>query len=141
MSADGQALVEENGYISMETTESYVPAGVSGRVIVGGSSSVTPVMEKLAEAYLTLNPQAQVEVQQTDSTTGVQNVIDGICDVGMASRELKESELATGVTATTIAMDGIAVIVHPESTVEELTGEQVMQIYTTDGACWEDILN
>ena len=117
MSADGQKIVSENGYITIDdAAPAYAASGVSGKVVVGGSSSVTPVMEKLKEAYMALNPDVTVEVQQSDSTTGMTSAIDGAYDIGMASRELKDSELEAGLTPTVIAQDGIAVIVNKENT-------------------------
>lgn len=140
MSAEGQKVVEENGYIAVaDGAEAYAPAGASGKVVVAGSSSVTPVMEKLAEAYKALNPDVTVEVQQSDSTTGVNMATEGTCDIGMASRELKDSETAKGVAATVIAQDGIAVVVAPDSAVDELTSDQVMKIYTGGITDWADI--
>ena len=140
MSAEGQKVVEENGYIAVDGAQSYAGKMDSGKVVVSGSSSVTPVMEKLKEAYLTLNPNVTIEVQQSDSSTGVANAIDGTCDIGMASRALKDSELAEGVTSTTIAMDGIAVIVNNDSPVTNLTTEQVKNIFTGVATNWSDIL-
>lgn len=138
LSAEGQQVVEENGYIAaVEDAQPY--AGTAfGKVVVAGSSSVTPVMEKLKEAYLVLHPEAEIEIQQSDSTTGMQSALDGICDIGMASRELKESELEKGLTPTVIAMDGIAVIVHLDNPVEELTGETIMKIFTGEILTWEE---
>ncbi|MDD6616943.1 MAG: substrate-binding domain-containing protein [Lachnospiraceae bacterium] len=138
MSEDGQAVVAENGYIPVETAE-YTPADVEGKVVVAGSSSVTPVMEKLAEAYGEVNENVTIEVQQSDSTTGMQSAIDGLCDIGMASRELKDSETEAGLTATVIAQDGIAIIVNNESGIEELTSEQVKGIYTGEITTWEEL--
>lgn len=141
MSADGQAIVEENGYITVDdNAPSYSPSGSSDKVVVAGSSSVTPVMEKLAEAYKTQNPDATIEVQQSDSTTGVNMAVDGTCDIGMASRELKDSETASGVTSTAIAKDGIAVIVAPTSTVEGLTSEQVKDIFSGTVTNWAEVV-
>ena len=111
MSKEGQAVVEENGYIAVGNQPAYEAAGVSGKIVVAGSSSVTPVMEKLKEAYVAVNKDVEIEVQQSDSTTGMQSAIDGLCDIGMASRELKDSETSAGLSATVIAQDGIAVIV------------------------------
>ena len=102
----------------------------SGKIVVSGSSSVTPVMEKLKEAYSDLNPNAEIEIQQSDSTTGVTNALSGVCDIGMASRELKDSEKEKGASATVIALDGIAVIVNNENPLNNITSEQVKQIYT-----------
>lgn len=140
MSSDGQAVIEENGYISVSEAGAYAGSKPSGNIVVAGSSSVTPVMEKLKEAYLTVNPNASIEIQQSDSTTGMQSAIDGICDIGMASRELKDSETEAGLTATVIAMDGIAVIVNNDCAVDGLTGEQVMNIYTGNATTWEEVL-
>ena len=121
MSADGQRIIADNGYIAVSDAEAYAGAKPAGKVVVAGSSSVTPVMEKLKEAYLTVNPDAEIEVQQSDSSTGMAYAIDGTCDIGMASRELKASELEAGLTPTVIAMDGIAVIVNNDSPVTDLT--------------------
>ena len=137
LSEDGQAVVEDNGYISLGNKGAYEGTSPEGKVTVAGSSSVTPVMEKLVEAYAEVNPNATVEVQQSDSTTGVNSAMEGICDIGMASRELKEEE--TGVTATVIAQDGIAVIVNLNNTIDDLTSEQVMKIYTGEVTTWDEI--
>lgn len=139
MSEEGQKVVEDNGYISQGNEGAYSASGVSGKVVVAGSSSVTPVMEKLKEAYVALNPNVTIEVQQSDSTTGITSAIEGICDIGMASRELKDSELEAGLTPTVIAMDGIAVIVNNDSPVDELTSENVKAIFTGEVTDWEDI--
>lgn len=139
MSEEGQKVVEDNGYISQGNEGAYSAAGVSGKVVVAGSSSVTPVMEKLKEAYAALNPDVTIEVQQSDSTTGMTSAIEGVCDIGMASRELKDSELEAGLTPTVIALDGIAVIVNNDSPVEELTSENVKAIFTGEVANWEDV--
>lgn len=139
LSADGQAIVEEEGYIAVEDgAAAYVGSGVSGKIVVAGSSSVTPVMEKLAEAYQAINSGVTIEVQQSDSTTGVNMAAEGTCDIGMASRELKDSESA--VTGTVIAQDGIAVIVNKDSSVEGLTSDQIKSIYTGEITTWEEAL-
>ena len=139
LSKEGQAVVEAKGYISQGTDTSYSAKGTSGKITVAGSSSVTPVMEALKEEYVKLNPAITVEVQQSDSTTGIMSAAEGICDIGMSSRELKESEIESGVTASVIAMDGIAVIVNNENPVNSLTSEQVKNIFTGDLTSWEDI--
>lgn len=139
MSEEGQKVVEDSGYISQGNEGAYQAAGVSGKIVVAGSSSVTPVMEKLKEAYVVLNPDVTIEVQQSDSTTGMTSVTEGVCDIGMASRELKDSELEAGLTPTVIAMDGIAVIVNNDSPVEELTSDQVKAIFTGEATDWADI--
>lgn len=139
MSAEGQAVIEENGYISIDGAEAYAGSAQSGKVVVSGSSSVSPVMEKLKEAYLKVNPDVTIEIQQSDSSTGVSNAIDGTCDIGMASRELKDSETEKGVSSTVIAMDGIAVIVNNENEIGNLTSEQVMNIFTGNAVIWSDV--
>ena len=139
LSTDGQAVVAEEGYIPLDGGEAYTASGLSGTVTVAGSSSVTPVMEKLAEAYQELNPDVTIEVNQSDSTTGVTSALEGACDLGMASRELKDSETSEGAEATVIATDGIAVIVNPESAVEDLTTDQVKQIFTGEITSWSEI--
>ncbi len=139
MSEDGQKVVEDNGYISQGNDGAYTPSGLKGKVVVAGSSSVTPVMEKLKEAYAVVNPDVEIEVQQSDSTTGMTSAIEGVCDIGMASRDLKDSELESGLTATVIAMDGIAVIVNNDSPVAELTSENVKAIFTGEITDWADV--
>ena len=140
MSADGQKVVSENGYITVnDAAPAYAASGVSGKVVVGGSSSDTPVMEKLKEAYMALNPDVTDEVQQSDSTTGMTSTIDGAYDIGMASRELKDSELEAGLTPTVIAQDGIAVIVNKENALTGLTSEQVLSIYTGETTDWSEL--
>lgn len=139
MSSDGQKVVEENGCISVaDGAGSYKASGKSGKIVIAGSSSVTPVMEKLAEAYKALNPDVAIEVNQSDSTTGVNMATEGTCDIGMVSRELKDSE--SGVKATVIAQDGIAVIVNPDASVDGLTSDQVKGIYTGELITWEEAL-
>lgn len=139
MSSDGQKIVEEEGYISVaESAAAYTGSDQSGKIVIAGSSSVTPVMEKLAEAYKAINSGVTIEVNQSDSTTGVNMATEGTCDIGMVSRELKDSE--TGVTPTVIAQDGIAIIVNNASTVDGLSSEQVKGIYTGEIANWEDVL-
>lgn len=141
MSADGQAVIEENGYISASDAAAYSGSKPSGKIKIAGSSSVTPVMEKLKEAYLKVNTNAEIEIQQNDSTTGMTSAIEGICDIGMASRELKDTETAKGIKGTTIALDGIAVIVNKDNKAEDLTSEQVMKIYTGEITKWSDVLS
>ena len=139
MSAEGQAVVEEEGYIPQETTASYEGNAPSGKIVVAGSSSVTPLMEKLKEAYLAINPNAEIEVQQSDSTTGMTSAIDGVCDIGMASRAVKDTELEKGLTATEIATDGIAVIVNNDNPIEDLTKDQVKSIYVGETTTWSEV--
>ena len=139
MSEQGQAIVAEEGYISVENSGSYTPSGKTGTVTLSGSSSVTPVMQVLKEEYEALNPDVTIELQQSDSTTGVNDAIAGTSDIGMASRALKDSELEQGVVGTVIANDGIAVIVNNESTVTGLTSEQVKGIYMGELTNWSEV--
>ena len=138
LSPEGQAVVEENGYIAVDSTEAEFTQP-EGKVVVAGSSSVTPVMEKLKEAYAEVNPNAEIEIQQSDSTTGMTSAIDGICDIGMASRDLKDEELEAGLTATTIANDGIAIIVNNDNPTDDLTTDQVKNIYVGEVTTWGDL--
>lgn len=140
LSAEGQAVVVEGGYIAVDdAAEAFTSNNASGNIVVAGSSSVTPVMEKLKEAYIAINPNATIEVQQSDSTTGMNSVIEGVCDIGMASREVKDSELEAGVVPTTIATDGIAVIVNLENSISDLTSDQVKGIYTGEITDWSEV--
>ena len=139
LSEEGQKVVSDNGYIALDGAKPFESNGATGKVVVAGSSSVTPVMEKLKEAYLKVNPEAEVEINQSDSTTGMTNTMEGICDIGMASRELKEEELAE-LTPIVIANDGIAVIVNKESTVDELSSEDVKTIFTGEAVTWDEIV-
>lgn len=139
LSADGQKIVEEAGCIPQETAEAYAGSKPAGKIVVAGSSSVTPVMEKLKEAYLAVNPNAEIEIQESDSTTGMNSAIDGVCDIGMASRELKDTEIEKGLTSTVIATDGIAVIVNNENPVENLTKDQVKSIYVGETISWSEV--
>ena len=140
LSAEGQAVIEANGYIAVvDDAPAFAGSSVEGKVVVAGSSSVTPVMEKLKEAYEAINPNANIEVQQSDSTTGMNNAIEGVCDIGMASRAVKDSEIEAGLTSTTIAMDGIAVIVSNDNATEGLTADQVRAIYMGEITDWSEI--
>ena len=138
MSADGQALATEEGYIGGEGAE-YTSTQPSGNITVGGSSSVSPLMEKLIEAYGEVNPNATIELLTTDSTTGVTGALDGTYTIGMASRELKDTETAEGATATVLAMDGIAVVVNPANSINDLSVEQIKSIYTGETLAWSEL--
>lgn len=139
MSADGQKVIEENGYIPVSDAPAYEGGAASGKIRIEGSSSVTPVMEKLKEAYLSRNPGVTVEIQQNDSSTGITSAIDGSCDIGMASRELKDSEAEKGVQSAVIAMDGIAVIVNKLCPIDGLSAQQVKEIYIGAITKWSSL--
>lgn len=139
LSSDGQAVVEENGYIPLDDTKAYKSSVDSGKIVVSGSSSVTPVMEKLKEAYSKVNSKVEIEIQQSDSSTGITNAIEGTADIGMALRDLKDEETSKGVSSTVIAMDGIAVIVNKDNKVDGLTSEQVKTIFTGKTTSWDGL--
>ena len=139
MSDEGQAVIEEEGYISQGSEGAFEGADVEGTVTVSGSSSVTPVMQKLAEEYQKLNSNVTIEVQQSDSTTGVTDAINGVSDIGMASREVTEDELSQGITAQAIALDGIAVIVNTNNAIDEITSDSVLKIYTGEITSWSEV--
>lgn len=139
LSAEGQQVVSDNGYIPVdEGAEAFTSNGASGEVTVAGSSSVTPVMEKLKEAYEEINSNVSITIQESDSTTGMTSAMEGVCDIGMASRELSEEEAAE-LTSTQIALDGIAVIVNPANAVDNLTTDQVRSIFTGETTDWSEI--
>lgn len=139
LSEDGQKIVESNGYISQGNSGAFTSNGASGKIVVAGSSSVTPVMEKLLEAYQKVNTGAKIELQESDSTTGMTAAIDGTCDIGMASRELKDSEKSAGLTNQVIALDGIAVIVNNKNSASNITSEQVKAIFTGETTDWNNV--
>ena len=137
MSKEGQAIVSEKGYIAIDAKESYTAAGTKGTIKIAGSTSVAPVMKVLAEKYEALNPDAKVEVSEGGSSAGMTSAIEGVCDIGMASRELKDSEKQKGLESTTMAIDGIAVIVNKDNSVaDSLTSEQIKKIYLGEITEW-----
>ena len=138
LSADGQALATDKGYIGSEG-EAFTSAQPAGKIVVGGSTSVAPLMEKLVEAYKTVNPNAEIEHLTTDSTTGVSGALDGSYTIGLASRELKDSETEAGAKATVLAMDGIAIVVNPENPIENLTVDQIKSIYVGEVTTWDEV--
>ena len=138
MSADGQAIVGEDYITVNDEAEAFTSDGSSGQITVGGSSSVSPVMEQLIEAYKAVNPNAQIDLQTSDSTSGMTGAMDGTFAIGMASRELKDEEAAE-LTGTAIALDGIAVVVNPANTVEDLTMDQIRSIYVGETTDWADV--
>jgi phosphate transport system substrate-binding protein len=138
LSSDGQKVVEENGYIAASEKGPYSSTKPSGKIVIAGSSSVTPLMEKLKEAYLKVNTNAEIEIQASDSTTGMKLAMEGTCDIGMASRELKESELKK-LKPTVIAMDGLVVIVNKENPVSNLTSDQIKGIFKGEITSWNEV--
>ena len=138
LSDKGQKVIAANKYIQV-AAKSYISSKASGKIVVSGSSSVSPVMEKLIEAYKSENPNAKIELQTSDSTTGVTNAINGTCDIGMVSRSLKDSEKSKGVQEVTIAIDGIAVIVNKSNPTENFSKAQVEQIFTGKTLKWNEV--
>lgn len=139
LSEDGQKIVEENGYIKASDAGAFKSNGAKGKIVVAGSSSVSPVMEKLIEAYKKVNTGAEIELQTTDSTTGMTSAIDGSYDIGMASRELQDDE-KDKLDSQAIATDGIAVIVNKNNTTDELSSDQVKDIYTGNAVAWDEVV-
>ena len=139
LSEDGQKVIESNGYIKASDAGAFKSNGAKGKIVVAGSSSVTPVMEKLAESYKTVNSGAEIEIQESDSTTGMTDAAAGTSDIGMASRELKDSETEGGLTAAVIAMDGIAVIVNNDNPTADLSKDTVKGIYTGEITSWDGV--
>lgn len=138
MSVEGQKIVGDDGCITVETNENYTPAKLSGTLTIAGSTSVTPLMEKLVDAYKALNPDFKADIQATGSGAGIKAAIEGICDIGMSSRDLKDAE-KSGLDSTVLARDGIAVIVNNENPIEDLTVDQIKAIYTGEFINWEDV--
>lgn len=139
MSADGQQVIEDNGYIKVSDAAAYTASDVSGTVTISGSSSVTPVMEKLKEAYQAVNANVDIQIQESDSSTGMADAISGTSDIGMASRDLKDTEISQGITGTEIAKDGIAVIVNQSNSLEDITSDQVKDIFIGAVTTWSEI--
>lgn len=139
LSKDGQDIIAGD-YIQIDkSAAAFTSNGAEGKVVVSGSSSVGPVMEKLAEAYQKVNTKVKIEVQVSDSSSGVKNTIDGTCDIGMASRELKDTETSQGVTGVVIAKDAIAIIVNKDNSIDGLTMDQIKSIYTGETTSWDDV--
>ncbi len=140
MSKEGQDIVVDEGYIAVDdNAESYVSASLSGTITIAGSTSVAPVMDVIADKYRELNPGVSIEIQQSGSSAGITSAIEGVCDIGMASRELKDSEKSAGLTPTVIAMDGIAVVVNKENTVDNLSAENIKGIYVGEITDWASV--
>ena len=141
LSKQGQDIISEEGYITIDdnAAEYETKKEMSGKIVLAGSTSVSPVMQVIADAYMALYPDVTIEIQQTGSGAGITSTIEGACDIGMSSRALKDEELAEGISETTIAMDGIAVVVNNENTVEDLTSEQIRQIFTGEVTSWADV--
>lgn len=139
LSTEGQEIVTDNGYIALDDTKAFEGTQPSGNIVVGGSTSVSPLMQKLIEAYNKVNPNASIDLQTSDSTTGMTSCAEGSYDIGMASRELKQEELDSGLKNTVIATDGIAVIVNKENPTDELSSDAIKSIHTGDTTTWNEV--
>lgn len=139
-SKQGSAIIEKNGYVSVsENASDYESKEYVGKLVIAGSSSVSPVMEKLKEAYMALNKDVVIEIQTNDSSSGMLAAKEGSCDLGMASRGLKDSE-RSALQSKTIAMDGIAVIANQKNPVKDLKLLEVKSIFTGEAKSWEAFL-
>lgn len=138
-SNDGQKIIADNGYIAIDASGDYAASGATGGISLNGSTSVGPVMEKLAEAYKAFNPDVSIDIQQTGSGAGITSATEGTCDIGMSSRELKQEELDAGLTEMKIADDGIAVIVNLENPITNITSDEIMKIYTGEINNWSEL--
>ncbi len=138
-SNDGQKIIADNGYIAIDASGDYAASGATGGISLNGSTSVGPVMEKLAEAYKALNPDVSIDIQQTGSGAGITSATEGTCDIGMSSRELKQEELDAGLTEMKIADDGIAVVVNLENPITNITSDEIMKIYTGEINNWSEL--
>lgn len=141
LSKQGQDIIAEEGYITIDdnAAEYETQKGIKGKIVLAGSTSVSPVMQKLADAYKAIYNDVTLEIQQTGSGAGITSTIEGACDIGMSSRDLKPEETAEGIEGITIAMDGIAVVVNNENSVEDLTSEQIRQIFTGEVTDWSQV--
>ncbi|WP_294449396.1 substrate-binding domain-containing protein [uncultured Ruminococcus sp.] len=139
LSSEGQDVIEGAGYIKIDkSAAAFSSNNASGKVVVSGSSSVTPVMEKLAESYQKVNTNVTVDVQQSDSSTGIKDAINGTSDIGMASRDISDDELSQGIKSVTIAQDAIAVIVNKDNSVDDISMDDIKAIYTGTKTTWSD---
>lgn len=141
LSKQGQDIIAEEGYITIDdnAADYETQKGISGKIVLAGSTSVSPIMQKLADAYKAIYSDVTLEIQQTGSGAGITSTIEGACDIGMSSRDLKPEETAEGIEGITIAMDGIAVVVNNENSVEDLTSEQIRQIFTGEVTDWSQV--
>ena len=139
LSAEGQQIVEETGFISAVDGESYTTSGITGKVTLAGSTSVAPVIEAMADKYKELNPDVTIEIQQTGSSAGISSTLEGVCDIGMSSRELKDTEL-NELKCVEIAMDGIVLIVNHENLINNLSSEEINRLYTVEISKWEELI-
>lgn len=137
-SNQAKSIIQKAGYIALYDNE-FSSKKPSGKIVVAGSSSITPLMEKLKESYKSLNPNATIEIQQSDSTTGINSAIEKIANIAMVSREFKDSELKNGLKTQVLALDGLAVIVNKANPIDSLSKDSVKKIFTGDITTWEKV--
>ena len=138
LSDEGQEVVKNTGFIALKGNGKYEKKEIEGKVVIAGSTSVGPVMEVLAQEYMEINPEVEVEIQQTGSTAGIESTLAGACDIGMSSRNLKDTEIAKGLKGTVIARDGIAIVVNKENPCSALDLEDVKEIFAGEIINWSD---
>lgn len=131
-------IIQKAGYIAIYDNK-FSSVKPSGKIVVAGSSSITPLMEKLKEGYKLVNPNAIIEIQQSDSTTGINSAIEKIADIAMVSREFKDNELKSGLKTQILALDGLAVIVNKENSINSLSKESVKKIFTGEITDWNRV--
>ena len=139
-SAQAQELVAEEGYVSVDTEATeYEAKALAGDITIVGSTSVQPIMERMAQAYREYNPDVVIDITAPGSGAGVTAAIDGTADIGMASRELSDEEQAQLSETAAIAVDGIAVILHLDNITEDLSLEDISGIYSGDITTWDAV--
>lgn len=139
-SAQGQELAVDEGYVAADASApEYEAKGLSGDITIVGSTSVEPVIEAMSEAYRELNPDVSIDITAPGSGAGVTAAIDGTADIGMASRELSDEEQDQVTETAAIAVDGIAVIVHNDNPLEDLSLEDIAGIYLGDLTSWNGV--
>lgn len=139
MSAEGREIIEKEGYVAAgeaDSPEKSEKDSRKGRIVIAGSTSVAPLMDVLADKYMKYHPKVKIEIQQTGSGAGITSVLAGACDIGISSRELTEEEMAKGARASAIARDGIVVIVNQENETEDMTIDEIRDIFTGRRTVW-----
>lgn len=137
-SINAKEIIEKSGYIATKS-QKFTSKKPEGKLVIAGSSSIAPLMEKLVESYKSVNPNAVIEIQQSDSTTGVNVVVEGIADIGMVSRDVKEGELKRGISARVLAVDGLAIIVNKENPISNISKDSIYKIFTGEITTWDKV--
>lgn len=145
-------IIQKAGYIALPSDNQntlkgtktspqsdYKSQDLQGKLVIAGSSSITPLMEKLQEAYIALNPRAEVEILQSDSTMGINATSENIADIAMVSRELTKGEIARGLVVQVLAMDALVVIVNKNNALENLGADAIRQIFLGQITKWSEL--